>query len=157
MPPRIRPATPADREAMLALVPRLRAFGDVPFRTAEAHDRAEGGALERALGAPDPEALLVVAELDGVAGVAGVAYARPATDYFSGERHGHLDILAVAEAAEGHGVGRALIRAAEAWARASGFRLLDLNVFAANARARAVYERAGFVADTMRYMKELGA
>ena len=152
---RRRPAAPADRAAMRALVPRLRAFGDVPFRPADAHDRAEGGALEHALDAPDPAALLVVAEAEGVGGIAGVCYARAGTDYFTGERLGHLDILAVADAAEGRGVGRALIAAAEAWARASGFRLLDLNVFASNARARAVYERAGFVPDTVRYMKEL--
>jgi RimJ/RimL family protein N-acetyltransferase len=33
--------------------------------------------------------------------------------------------------------------------------VLTLNVFVANARARAVYERAGFTPDTMRYAKPL--
>ena len=86
---------------------------------------------------------------------AGVAYAETATDYFTGERHGHLAILIVAEGGEGRGVGRALLAAVEAWAAARGYRYVTLNVFAANARARSVYERAGYVPDTVRYAKEL--
>jgi GNAT superfamily N-acetyltransferase len=152
---RVRVATPADHAFILALVPRLRAFGDVPLRSAEAHDRAEREALARALASPDADAVVYVGELAGV-GAAGVAYAQSATDYFTRERHGHLAILAVSEAGEGRGVGRALIAAAEAWARGRGHRFLSLNVFAANARARAVYERAGFAPDVVRYAKELG-
>ena len=152
--PRVRPAVAADHDAIVALVPRLRAFGDVPLRDADALDRAERETLERALHAPEPEAALLVAELDAP-GVAGVAYAHAATDYFTGERHGHLAILAVAAAAEGQGVGRALLGAVEDWARARGHRFVTLHVFAANARARAVYARAGFTPDTVRYYKEL--
>jgi RimJ/RimL family protein N-acetyltransferase len=48
-----------------------------------------------------------------------------------------------------------LLDATEAWAAAQGYRFITLNVFAANARARAVYERAGYAADTIRYAKEL--
>jgi len=33
--------------------------------------------------------------------------------------------------------------------------MLTLNVFAANARARAVYERLGFAGETLRYAKTL--
>ena len=158
--PRVRPAVAADHDAIVALVPRLRAFGDVPLRGPDALDRAERETLERALHAPEPDAALLVAELDapgsaGIAGVAGVAYAHAATDYFTGERHGHLAILAVAAAAEGQGVGRALLGAVEDWARARGHRFVTLHVFAANARARAVYARAGFTSDTVRYYKEL--
>jgi GNAT superfamily N-acetyltransferase len=151
---RVRAAIEADRESVVALVPRLRAFGDVPFRTADTHDRAERDTLERALSAPGEDAVVLVAELEG-RGPAGVAVAQTATDYFTGERHGHLAILAVSESAEGQGVGRALLSATEAWARSRGYGFLTLNVFAANARARAVYERAGFAPDTVRYAKVL--
>lgn len=136
------------------VVPRLRAFGAPPLRPARAMDSAERQALERALASPAPDTLLVVAELDAI-GAAGVAYAVSATDYFTGERHGHLSILAVIAAAEGQGVGRALLAATEAWALAQGYRFLTLNVFAGNRRARAVYERAGYAPDTIRYLKEL--
>lgn len=144
---------PGDRPVILALIPRLRAFGDPPFRTPEAHDRAEGGTLERALENPSADSVVYVAELNEL-GIVGVAYSHAATD-FCGERHGHLSILAVSENVEGHGVGRALIEATEEWARSREFRLLTLNVFAVNHHARAVYERVGFVPDMIRYTKEL--
>lgn len=151
----VRAATAADREFMAGVVPRLRAFGPPPLRPADALDRAERQTLERALADPQPDATLLVAELDGEP--AGVAYAHTATDYFTGERHGHLSIIAVAEHGEGRGVGRALLRAVEAWSAAQGHRFITLNVFAGNDRARAVYERAGYGQDTLRYVKELPA
>jgi GNAT superfamily N-acetyltransferase len=150
----VRPAAAADRAFLTGVVPRLRAFGPPPLRPADALDRAERETLERALDEPQPDAVLLVAEL-GDAGLAGVAYAHTATDYFTGEHHGHLSILAVAEAGEGQGVGPALLTAVEAWSAARGHRFITLNVFAGNDRARAVYERAGYAQDTLRYVKEL--
>jgi len=75
--------------------------------------------------------------------------------YFTGERHGHVSIIAVSEAGEGKGVGSTLMRAAEEWARSSGCGRLTLNVFEANGRARAVYERLGYRVETLRYVKVL--
>jgi GNAT superfamily N-acetyltransferase len=150
----VRPAVAADRHFILSIVPRLRAFGEPPLRPADALDGAERRALERALEAPRVDAILLVAELDGV-GSAGVAYAETAVDYFTGERHGHLAIIAVAEEGEGRGVGRAMLQTVEQWAVQRDYRFLTLNVFAENARARHVYERAGFAPDTIRYYKEL--
>ena len=144
----------ADREFIVGIVPRLRAFGTPPLRPIEALDGAERRALERALASPREDATLLVAELDAE-GLAGVAFAQADIDYFTGETHAHLDIIAVAESGEGRGVGRALIAAVEQWAIGRGYRFIDLNVFAENTRARAVYERAGYAADTIRYYKEL--
>lgn len=151
---RVRPATPADREFIIGVVPRLREFGASSLRPVDALDRAERDALLQALSHPGPDCLLLVAETDAGA-PAGVAYAETATDYFTRERHGHLGILAVAADAEGMGAGRALISAVERWATEKQYRFLTLNVFAGNGRARAVYERAGFSPDTVRYAKEL--
>jgi GNAT superfamily N-acetyltransferase len=152
----VRAAAAADLAFITGVVPRLRAFGPPPLRPAEALDRAERETLRRALAEPSPDAVLLVAELAGT-GPAGVAYAHTAADYFTGERHGHLSVLAVAEAGEGKGVGRALLAAVEAWSSARGHRFITLNVFAGNGRARAVYERAGYGPDTLRYAKELPA
>jgi GNAT superfamily N-acetyltransferase len=152
----VRDATAADRDFVVSLVPRLRAFGPPPLRPADALDHAERLTLERAFEDLGPDSLLVVAELAGV-GRAGVAYAETWIDYFTGEQHGHLGILIVAERAEGRGVGRALLEATEAWAAGRGYRFLTLNVFAANEHARRVYERAGYVEDAIRYVKELGS
>ncbi|WP_202918568.1 GNAT family N-acetyltransferase [Streptomyces cavernae] len=55
--------------------------------------------------------------------------------------------LAVAEDARGHGVGRALLRAAQEEARRQGARRLTLRVLGHNAPARALYESEGFVVE----------
>jgi RimJ/RimL family protein N-acetyltransferase len=44
----------------------------------------------------------------------------------------------------GRGAGRAMLDAAEAWARAAGYRKLWLRVFAPNTGTIALYERAGY-------------
>jgi GNAT superfamily N-acetyltransferase len=150
----VRPATAADHDFIVGVVPRLRAFGPPPLRPPEALDAAEVETLERALAEPAPDAVLLVAEVDGI-GPAGVAYALTATDYFTHERHGHLSIIIVSEQGEGRGVGRALLDAVERWSAAQGHRFITLNVFSGNERARRVYERAGYGPDTLRYLKEL--
>jgi GNAT superfamily N-acetyltransferase len=150
----IRPATEADRVFALGLVPRLREFGPSALRSDEDLDRAERETLEKAFDALAEDAVLLVAE-DPLDGPLGVAYATTATDYFTREAHGHLAIIAVAEAGEGRGVGRALMTAVEAWAAGRGYRLLTLNVFEGNRRARALYEKNGFEVDIRRYVKEL--
>jgi ribosomal protein S18 acetylase RimI-like enzyme len=76
-------------------------------------------------------------------------------DYFTGDRHGHLGMIAVTEAAEGTGAGGALMRAAEDWARDHGYPTLTLHVFEGNARARRFYERAGYQVETVRYVKSI--
>ena len=53
-------------------------------------------------------------------------------------------LLAVEPAEQGHGIGRALVEAAIAEARARGARRLTLRVLETNSRARLLYEAAGF-------------
>ena len=150
----IRPATLLDREAVFALIPALRAFGEVPLRSADALDAGERRTLAQYFVAPSEGTRLWVAEgLDGV--LLGAAYAQSLWDYFTEETHGHLGILVVAQHAARRGVGRALIREVETWARARGFRFLTLNVFARNLYARRFYEHSGFIEDTVKYLKPL--
>ncbi len=61
-------------------------------------------------------------------------------------QHGYLAELYVVPAARGKGLGRALIEACEAWARARGHKLLQVGVLARNARAIRSYEGAGYSA-----------
>ena len=150
----IRNARRDDLASLVALVPRLRAFGSQPLRTDAELDRAEVLTLTRAVETLEDDALLLVAERTAATPwVVGVAYAETAVDYFTQEKHGHLGILAVAREAEGKGAGRAMMDAVESWAMGRGYRFITLNVFAQNERARMVYERAGYAADTIRYAK----
>jgi GNAT superfamily N-acetyltransferase len=149
----IRPAGPEDRAFTLATVMRLGAFGPPAWRTAEEIGEADARVVRAFFEDPPPGAAIFVAESE--AGAAGFIYLEVLRDYFVGEEHGHVGILAVTAEAEGRGAGGALMRAAEAWARDRGYRRLTLNVFEGNARARAVYDHLGYRPETMRYVKFL--
>jgi RimJ/RimL family protein N-acetyltransferase len=59
-------------------------------------------------------------------------------------RHSGYVVMGVVEACTGRGVGRALLRALEAWARANEVHRLELTVQVRNHRAIALYEKCGF-------------
>lgn len=150
----IRPGRPDDLPALLSLAARLAEFPIPPWRTGAQVIEAERRTLARALQAASPHAPVFVAE-DAAGVPLGFMYLETMVDYFTGRPHAHVSILVVAAAAEGRGVGRALLGAADDWARARDHPFVTLNVFAQNARARAVYERLGYGAETLRYVKPL--
>jgi GNAT superfamily N-acetyltransferase len=147
----VREGTSADRDFVIDTARRFAAFGPPPWRSASEIVGGEVRSLDEFFDGRLKGPSLLIAESDGVA--AGFAFLEPAVDYFTGDRHGHLGMLAVTEAAEGKGAGAALLRAAEDWARANGYARLTLNVFEGNARARRAYERAGYQVETVRYVK----
>ncbi len=151
---RVRPAAAQDREWILRLAPRLHDFGPPPFRPRDAMDRAVVASIGGALAGGAPGAEVLVAEGPGGEPL-GFVHLHGARDFFTGEEHGHVSDIVVAPEAEGRGVGRALMAAAEDWARARGYRLLSLHVFEDNARARALYERLGYQPDIRRMIKTL--
>ncbi len=83
------------------------------------------------------------------------AYLVTLVDYFNERPHAHLSVLAVEKAAEGKGVGSALLAACEQWARSKGSDRLTLSALVTNARARALYERKGFGGEYIRYVLPL--
>lgn len=110
----------------------------------------------RALHHPTPEMSILIAE--DVAGEAlGYVFSTTRQDYFTGEPHAHVEILAVTTHAEGGGVARALMAAAESWASERGYRRITLNVFPANERARTLYDWLGYEPETVHYHKLLPA
>src|SRR5262249_12120451 len=137
-----------------ATAERLTAFGPPPWRTSREIVEGEARVLAAFFVTPPAgTSLLVAEETDG--SPLGFAYLEVLRDYFLGEEHGHIGILAVAEKAEGRGAGRALLDAAERWAEERGYRRLTLNVFEGNARARAVYAHRGYRPESLRYVKFL--
>lgn len=151
---RIRSATLEDRAWILPLSARLHDFGPPPWRPRDRMDRAVAAAIAHAIETPGPDWAVLVAEDDG-GKPQGFIHAHTARDYFTEEVYGHVSDLVVAAEAEGRGVGRALMDAAEGWSRALGHRLLALNVFDENRRARSLYERLGYRPDTTRMIKVL--
>ena len=165
---RVRPATPADRAFVLDTARRLVGFEPPPSRTREQLLAADAATLSgyfgrlrrlrRALvsvvqgGRPRAEILIA---LSPSGERLGFVYVHRAADYFTGREVSYLSVIAVAKAAEGRGIGGVLLREVERWARERGHPLVMLNVFAANTLARAVYERSGYVCETVRYVKVL--
>jgi len=88
----------------------------------------------------------LVAELDG-GRVVGYIRLRPPTSLVCNAHVRQIQGLAVAEDARGHGVGRALLRAALDEARRQGARRISLRVLGHNAPARALYASEGFVVE----------
>lgn len=150
----MRPAAESDQALLTQLAVRLTAF-DVPaWRRPADIATADAREMMDAVQAESPDNEVLIAERGGVP--VGCLHVLSATDFF-GTRHAHISVIATTEAAEGSGVGQALLRHAEGWARHRGYPLLTLNVFAANSRARRFYERAGWSAEMMKYVKPLQA
>lgn len=84
----------------------------------------------------------IIALVDGaVVGTAGIE----AVGRKDKVRHRAEFGISIAKAYWGLGIGRALMEACIACAREAGYTQLELNVVAENARAVAMYEKAGFV------------
>jgi GNAT superfamily N-acetyltransferase len=149
----VRPGTAADRDFVIDTARRLAAFGPPPWRSPLEVVAGEVRCLDDFFDNRPPGPALLIAERDGRS--VGFAFLEPAIDYFTGDQHGHLGMVAVTADSEGHGAGAALMQHAEQWARANGFSRLTLNVFEGNDRARRVYERFGYRVETVRYVKLL--
>jgi ribosomal protein S18 acetylase RimI-like enzyme len=156
--PIIRPATPDDIPAILGL---LREGDDHhrPFDSAVRQDEPESidpAFLLAAIEAPDE--LLLMAEAEGLAGfVRASLLDRPETRLRRPMRAAVIEELVVSAPARRQGHGRALMEAAQAWAREGGAQRISLGVFAANAGAIALYESLGYRVVTHTMVRDLPA
>ncbi|MER8222694.1 GNAT family N-acetyltransferase [Streptomyces sp. NPDC094143] len=136
--PHIRPARPEDEDAL----GRLDRATWSPLHAVQPRPEPPYGPFfsER-----NPMAQCLVAELDGA--LAGYLRLGTATPLACNAHVRMIRGLAVAEEARGHGVARALLRAAGEEARRLGARRLTLRVLAHNTPARALYASEGFAVE----------
>ena len=142
----IRPAAEADAAA---LVPLLATLGyPAPAGAVTAR-------LRRLAAYRGPVVALVAAAGDG--SLAGLLTAHAFATLHADEPAALLTTLVVAPEARGRGVGRALVRAAEAWAVAQG--VVKVSVTSAERRADAhrFYEGLGYAYTGRRFARTLGA
>ncbi len=137
---------------MLEAAGRLADFGPPAWRSPVELVEGESRTLRAYFQSPPEGSVLLVAAAPEPL---GFVYLETLADYFTGQKHGHIGILAVAKEGEGRGVGGALLRASEDWAHGRGYRKLTLAVFEGNRHARAVYEHMGYAAEVLRYVKEI--
>ena len=140
-----------DIEAILALLPRLADF-DVPtHRRPEDLWQGDAGLLRAWSRGEREDVVVCVASESG--SVVGVAAASEREELLTHAPSGHLEALAIDPRVEGRGLGRRLLTEIESRLRARGARGMSLHVFGANARARALYRRAGFDEEIVRCFK----
>lgn len=152
--PRIRPAEDGDRDFMFALAPRLAEVADLPWHDGQDLIDFQHRYMRAAFARPKAETVTLIAEApDGER--LGYVHAEAATDSVTLEPCGYVTVLALIPTAEGRGLADRLMAGVEDWARGKGFRLLGLDVFANNQRARAFYRRLGYQEDSLRLTKPL--
>ena len=149
----IRAATVDDHAFILDLVDRLASFEVPAWRPKAELIEGDRRPLRNWFETPKQDEAIFVAELDGQR--AGYAYLVTLVDFFTERPHAHLSVLAVTEAAEGKGVGSALLDRSVAWAKQRHSDRLTLSALVTNARARALYERRGFGGEYIRYVLPL--
>ncbi len=133
----IRPARPADHDAIWSILAPICASGEV---FCVPRDGGREAAFDYWFSGRDRE--VFVAETE--AGILGTAYLRP--NQGGGGAHVANAGYATSAAAEGKGIARALLAHSLETARARGFRAMQFNfVVATNTRAIATWEAAGFV------------
>lgn len=149
----VREAIARDREFILGLVPRLVEFERLSLHEPETIISVVGEMLGEALDSPEEGSKLLVAEKGDKP--AGFMHLESRREELTREDYGYVAELAVSEEAEGSGAGRALLEAAESWARERGHRFLSLHVFAVNSRAKRFYEHLGYFRDEIRMVRLL--
>ena len=150
----IRAATPADGDAMMALMPRLAAFEIPESRKPEHLWQDDAHLLREWIDGSAKNCLVHVAESDD-AEILGFTIVRLRPELLSHEPSAHLETIAVAEGAEGKGIGQALLNTAETAAGEHGAQTITLHVFSTNSRARRLYERSGYDGELIRYIKPI--
>ncbi len=137
---KIRAATAADGEAMMALMPRLSAFEIPESRTPEHLWLDDAELLREWIAGGADDCFVHVAEDDGGA-ILGLTLVRLRPELLSHEPSAHLEAIAVANEAEGKGIGKALLVAAEEDAQRRGARTMTMHVFVESALLRELDRR----------------
>jgi GNAT superfamily N-acetyltransferase len=135
--PRIRPATPADLDALIPLIRTLFALEpDYPFDP----DKVRRG-LTLLLAMPDLAGVWVV---DQQGAVLGLCSAQIVISTAEGGPSAWVEDLVIHPQARGRGLGRALMAAVSAWARERGVTRLQLLADRDNAPALGFYQHLGW-------------
>jgi GNAT superfamily N-acetyltransferase len=149
---RVRPYVSADREFVLSLAPRF-AIGIPPWRDPQKMIVTAQGWITESIEQHGKKTMVFVAENEQGErlGFATVSH----STHFTGLGQAYIGELAVSEAGEGRGVGKAVAQACEQWAREQHYRILSLTTGAANERALGFYRHMGYLDEDVTLVKLL--
>ena len=149
---RVRHYVFADQEFILGLAPRL-AIGIAPWRDPQKMIVTAQGWISESIEQHGTKSRVYVAEDEHgeKLGFATVSH----NTHFTGEGQAYIGELVTNEAAEGRGVGKALVQDCEQWAREQGYRILSLATGAANEGALGFYRHMGYQDEDITLVKLL--
>ena len=138
---------------MAGLVSSLLEFGSPTWQDPERLAPGFAAVLDGAVRAQDSRSTVLIAQ--STSGTRLGFISLTVREDVTGIERGHVRDLGVIEDARKRGVGSALMRAGEAWARERGLPVLSLDVWATNERARAFYEALGYTPESLCLFKRL--
>lgn len=144
----IRDATTEDRPALARMMQGLNRFEDAITgdRLTDAESAARHVAYLEDI-VMDDGGCVLVAEHDGAVVGFLIAFIEEDDGHYlkpDARKHGYISDLYVDDAMRGRGVARSLMTEAERLFKEMGIKTMQIGVLAANAGARAVYEKAGY-------------
>jgi ribosomal protein S18 acetylase RimI-like enzyme len=148
----VRPATEADLDFMLSLLPRFAETAP-PWRTE--HEVVNRVSRELRASMAEGKDFAAIAE-NQQGEPLGFIRLSVKFDFLTEAPYGYVEELVVSRQAQGQGAAHALLKVAQDWARALKLEMLGLHVLAGNTRARQLYERLGYQPEAVKYVKLLG-
>ena len=149
----IAKAQDSDRGFIFALAPRLAEVAKLSWHSEETVQKMQDDYMTEMLSKRSAQQILLIAKKSDLP--LGFIHACEHKDEISAEVCGTITLLAVSPSAQGLGIGKRLMTAAENWAKAQGYRLLHFEVFANNDKAYGFYQNLGFKAETLHMIKSL--
>ena len=149
----IRPAEASDSEFVAGMAHALLENGSPAWPDPARFTQGFGAVLADAVARQDEQAPVLIAE--GAGGLRLGFISLKTVEHIGGIRRCHVADLAVIEEARRMGIGRELMKAAEAWARGQGISLISLDVWATNEPAQAFYTELGYRPEALNLIKAL--
>jgi len=103
----------------------------------------------------NPEAEVVIAEIDGKPVGSGYALIKEAKPYLKHTHYAYLGFMYVKPEYRGQGINKAILEALKQWAGSRNIREIRLEVYDENIIAKKAYEKAGFKGNLLEMRMEL--
>lgn len=149
----IRAAQKSDHAFILELSPYLAEVAQLEWHSEQVIQAMQYDYITEMLAESSQPNATFIAEYNGVS--LGFIHVRTIKDSISGELSGTVPLLAVSPSSQGMGTGKSLIEHAQNWVKNLGCRLLHLEVFANNKKAKSFYQNLGFKAETVHMIKTI--
>lgn len=149
----MREAKKSDHEFIFKLSPHLAEVAQLSWHSDKTVQKMQDDYITEMLSESSQPSITLIAEREKIP--LGFIHVRTHKDSISGETCGTIPLLAVAPKSQGMGVGKLLVAHGENWAKNINCRLLHLEVFSNNTKAKDFYLKMGFKPEVVHMIKTL--